>query len=326
MTLEPFQILDAEAGHTLAKILRSRLHQTQPTWSTVRRLIETRYVRINGSCCTDSARRMTVGETVELLAKPDHRLTASKPQGLVIRYLDDDIVVVEKPAGLNTVRHPKELEWSAQRRDLVPTLQDVAQDAIALQMNRVASKMPPLRIVHRLDRETSGLLVFARNPPAERHLGRQFKEHTVIRRYLALVPGTLKPQTLRSQLVRDRGDGRRGSTQNPHLGKVAITHIELEERLPRFTLLSCRLETGRTHQIRIHLSEAGHPVCGDRVYSILANGQQLEDASQSKRLFLHATELGLVHPTSNMPWHWAMPLPADLQTVLERCRKQPGNS
>jgi 23S rRNA pseudouridine1911/1915/1917 synthase len=320
MVLEPFQVIDAEAGHTLAKILRSRLHATQPSWTEVRRIIETRHVRVGGTCCTDSARRMTVGEVVELLTKPEHRKQASQPHGLNIRHLDDDLVVVEKPSGLNTVRHPRELEWSQKRRELVPTLQDVAQSAIALHLNRPVNKLPALRIVHRLDRETSGLLVFARNTLAERHLGQQFKAHTVIRRYLALIPGFLKPQTIRSLLVRDRGDGRRGSSANGQQGKEAITHIEVVERLNRFTLLSCRLETGRTHQIRIHLSEAGHPVCGDRVYCIDSSGTQFPDESRSLRLFLHAVELGLNHPTTHQELHWSMALPNDLETVLSRCR------
>src|SRR6202040_38118 len=127
---------------------------------------------------------------------------------------------------------------------------------------------PRLRVVHRLDQETSGLVVFARTVPAERLLGMQFHAHTVTRRYLAVVPGRLDAGTVRSFLVRDRGDGRRGSTQSDADGKEAITHFEVAERLPGYTLLSCRLETGRTHQIRIHLAELGHPVCGEKVYNI----------------------------------------------------------
>src|SRR5207253_10521151 len=109
-----------------------------------------------------------------------------------------------------------------------------------------------LRIVHRLDKETSGLVVFARTADAERDLGRQFKAHTVIRRYLAIVPGRVSPRRIESFLVRDRGDGRRGSTSLAKLGKHAVTHVAVIEYLPAHTLLSCRLETGRTHPIRIH--------------------------------------------------------------------------
>jgi len=142
----------------------------------------------------------------------------------------------------------------------------------------------------------------------------------VVRRYLALVHGLSVTQTIRSTLVRDRGDGRRGSTDQPGQGKEAITHVEMAERLPNFTLLSCRLETGRTHQIRIHLAEAGHPVCGEKVYIRLRNGSDFVDVSNSPRLFLHAVELGFQHPATAEELHWTMPLPAELEQVLVRLR------
>src|SRR5207248_2610477 len=140
---------------------------------------------------------------------------------------------------------------------------------------------PRLRIVHRIDKETSGLVVFARTVEAERGLGRQFHRHTVVRRYLAVVPGYLSPQRIASRLVRDRGDGRRGSTSLPGPGKEAVTFIDVAERLPGYTLLSCRLETGRTHQIRIHLAEGGHPVCGEKVYNRRPAGPPEPDPSRA---------------------------------------------
>jgi 23S rRNA pseudouridine1911/1915/1917 synthase len=318
--LPPFDVLPAEAGHTLAKVLRSRLHERQPSWNEVRSLITGRRVKVGDALATDPARRLREGEVVELLAKPVPRPRTATPEGLVVRHLDEHVVVVEKPAGVNTVRHPSELDWPDKHRRLDPTLQDLVQWAIAARMNRPARSLPPLRIVHRLDRETSGLVVFARSPLAERELGRQFKKHTVVRRYLAVIPGHLQPQTIRSNLVRDRGDGRRGSTPLPGVGKPAVTHVAVEEKLTGYTVLSCRLETGRTHQIRIHLSEAGHPVCGDRVYSRRPDGTVFEDRSGSPRLALHATELGFEHPVTGKHLHWTMPLPADLAKLVERLR------
>lgn len=317
-----FAVGPAEAGHTLAKVLRSRLHEYQPSWSQVRAWIEQRHVRVGDAVCSDPARRLSEQEQVCLDAKPKPLPKSAQPDGLVIRHLDDHVVVVEKPAGINTVRHPSELAWSDRRRSLDPTLQDVVQWAIARQRHRPARSLPPLRIVHRLDKETSGLLVFARSPLAERGLGLQFRKHTVIRRYLAVVPGTLRGQTVRSYLVRDRGDGRRGSTRLPGVGKLAITHVEPVETLPEYTLLSCRLETGRTHQIRIHLAELGHPVCGDKVYCRRPDGTQTADASGAVRLALHATELGFDHPVTGEPLHWTMPMPADLQKLVDRLRGQ----
>lgn len=317
VSLPPFPVAAPEDGHTLAKVLRSRLHAEQPSWAQVKAMIEARRVTVGGGVCVDPARRLKEGDTIELLARP-HRLPEQVNAPLVIRHLDDHVVVVEKPSGVSSVRHPAELEWSERKRQLDPTLQDLTMGAIARQLKRPAKSLPPLRIVHRLDKETSGLLAFARSPLGERELGLQFRKHSVVRRYLAVVPGYLKPQTIRSVLVRDRGDGRRGSTKlNDAHGKTAVTHVEVIERFRTHTLMGCRLETGRTHQIRIHLSEEGHPVCGEKVYTRTADGRPLPDASGPPRLALHAAELGFRHPASGAELHWQMPLPVDLQRFVD---------
>ena len=244
MTLPPFTIFPAETGFTLAKVLRSRLGG--PSWNEVRKLIAARRVKVGDAVCSDDARRLKEGEVVVLLEHPKPLPRVAHPERLVIRFLDEHVVVVEKPAGVNTVRHPAELEWSEERRQLDPTLQDLTLWAIAHKLDRLPKELPRLRIVHRLDKETSGLLCFARSHIAEQHLGMQFRKHTVVRRYLAIVPGFLHDQTIRSNLVPDRGDGRRGSTHLPHLGKEAITHVSVEERLPGYSILSCR-QIGRAH-------------------------------------------------------------------------------
>src|SRR5262249_43136642 len=125
--------------------------------------------------------------------------------------------------------------------------------------------------------------------------------------------------------------GRRGSTSLPGVGKEAVTHIDVVERLSGYTLLSCRLETGRTHQIRIHLAETGHPICGEKVYNRPFNhpaprtgeGRAREtDPSGAPRLALHAAELGFVHPVTGEQMHWTMPLPADLEAFVTRLRSE----
>jgi 23S rRNA pseudouridine1911/1915/1917 synthase len=229
-------------------------------------------------------------------------------------------VVVEKPAGLCTVRHPLERDWKERRRALAPTLEDVVAGLIA-RAEGLRGAQPRLRVVQRLDKETSGLVVFARTVAAERGLGKQFHAHTVTRRYLAVVPGRASPQRVCTFLVRDRGDGRRGSTNVAGVGKEAITHVEVAERLSGYTLVRCRLETGRTHQIRIHLAELGHPVCGDRVYCHRRDATVFEDRSGAPRLALHAAELGFRHPVSRANMRWEMPLPADLEALLARLRE-----
>ena len=182
-------------------------------------------------------------------------------------------------------------------------------------------RVPPVRAVHRIDRETSGLVVFARNVPAGRILAEQFRLHTTRRRYLALVVGRAAAGTIESHLVRDRGDGRRGSAETED-GKLAITHVSpLEHFGDAYTLVECRLETGRTHQIRIHLSERGHHLCGERVYAqSRRNGPR--DESRAPRVMLHAAELGFVHPVTGAELLFESPLPRDIREVLARLRKE----
>jgi 23S rRNA pseudouridine1911/1915/1917 synthase len=308
--------LPEHAGQTLAAFLRKQLPGR--SWNDVRRLIETRHVRVGGELCLDPVRRVNEGEAIEVAAE-----SAPKPKPVedkVIRYLDQHIVVAEKPAGINTVRHPSERDWPLERRQQSPTLEDILPPLIVQREGRVRKGPPPrLRVVQRLDKETSGLVVFARTPAAQRLLAKQFGEHSVVRRYLAVVPGFVEPQRVATRFVRDRGDGRRGSGKGP-ASKEAITHVAVEERLNDYTLLSCRLETGRTHQIRIHLAELGHPVCGDRVYIHQPDGTVIRDASKAPRLALHATELGFEHPITKEQMFWTMPLPADLQRFVERVR------
>jgi 23S rRNA pseudouridine1911/1915/1917 synthase len=311
--MNPLSVNAEQAGKTLAALLRALL--PDQSWAQVRRLIETRRAKVNGELCLDSARRVHEGETVEVLPRP--AAMAKQPEQVTVRHLDEHLVVVEKPSGVNTVRHPAEREWTERRKALSPTLEDIVPRLIRQQEGRFRKGPPPrLRIVQRLDKETSGLVVFARTVAAERGLGKQFHAHTVHRRYLAVVPGYVPKQTIRTRLVRDRGDGRRGSTALPDQGKEAVTHVEPVERLPGYALVACRLETGRTHQIRIHLAELGHPVCGEKVYGTRA------DTSGAPRLALHAAELGFRHPATGEEMRWAMPLPADLESFLLRLRSK----
>ena len=304
-------------GVTLAALLRQRL--PGQSWNQVRRLIDTRRARVNGELCLDPARRLKEGETVELLAGPVAK--SRQNEMIILRYIDDHLVVVEKPSGVSTVRHPAERDWNERRKALSPTLDDLTAKLIARREGRIRKgPLPRLRIVQRLDKETSGLVVFARSVAGERGLGEQFRAHTVVRRYLAVVPGYVPSQRIVTRLVRDRGDGRRGSTDLPNAGKEAITYVDVMERLPDYTLLACRLETGRTHQIRIHLAELGHPICGDKVYHRSADGDEWVDRSGAPRLALHAVELGFLHPHTHKEMHWEMPLPLDLDRFIERLR------
>jgi 23S rRNA pseudouridine1911/1915/1917 synthase len=153
-------------------------------------------------------------------------------------------------------------------------------------------------------------------------LGKQFRDHSLHRVYLAVALGDVARQTFESSLVPDRGDGRRGSTRNPKLGKKAVTHVKPVERLAGYTVVECQLETGRTHQIRIHLSEAGHPLCGDKVYRGPYPGKPIPDESGAPRVALHAAELAFQHPITGETLKFVMPLPPDLAAFVDRLRSR----
>jgi 23S rRNA pseudouridine1911/1915/1917 synthase len=231
-------------------------------------------------------------------------------------HIDDSIVIVDKPSGLTTMRHASEAaEFGARGKHfLPPTLADLLPELLG--------DSRPVLAVHRLDRDTSGLVAFARTPEAEASLGKQFRAHSIARRYRAIVRGQAKAGRIESILVRDRGDGRRGSGNDPATGQRAVTHVEVIELLGDFTLVECRLETGRTHQVRIHLGEARIPICGETIYDRPSHGARISDDSGSPRLALHATLLGLHHPTMGQWQEWTSPLPEDLEQLLHKWRAQ----
>jgi 23S rRNA pseudouridine1911/1915/1917 synthase len=331
---QTFHVTLDETGRTLAAMLRGRLPGTP--WSQVQRLVKSRHVMIDGNLCRDEGRRLKEGEVVKLVEHP--LAPPPREDDVKIRYLDQHIIVVEKPANLTSVRHHEERLWKESRKNAQPTLEELLPRIIA-KLERAArpktpakrgaptderrsGRTPPVRPVHRLDRETSGLMVFARTVPAERHLGLQFRKHTTVRRYVAVAEGKVTEQTIRSQLVRDRGDGRRGSTEDEDVGKEAVTHVRPLETLDGYTVIECRLETGRTHQIRIHLSEAGHPLCGERVYRSAKFTEAEPDRSGAPRVALHAAELGFEHPVTGEEMFFEMPLPRDIEQLIDKLRRK----
>lgn len=215
-----------------------------------------------------------------------------------IAYEDDDLLVVDKPAGV--VVHPG---GGRAEGTLVQALAGM-----------VAGGDDPLRpgIVHRLDRDTSGLLVVARSEEAHAVLKRQIGEREVLREYLALVEGrpTARAGTIDAPLGRDRHQRTRVSTDSDE-ARAAVTHFEVERALPASTLLRVRLQTGRTHQIRAHLLAIGHRVLGDPDYGV-------PGALGLRRQFLHAHRLAFDHPLTAKRIDVTSPLPADLAAALER--------
>jgi 23S rRNA pseudouridine1911/1915/1917 synthase len=316
-----FHVTTDLENRPLSALLRHWL--PDQSWSHVRKLIESRRIMISGNLCVDAGRRLKANEVVKVLAQP----TAAPPSEdhIRVQYLDEHLIVVEKPSGMTSNRHNEERHWPSRRKQIQPTLDEMLPRLIAKidpRRKKARGIGPPVRAVHRIDRDTSGLIVFARTHAAERILAQQFRQHATHRRYLAIVEGRVKAQTFTSRLIRDRGDGRRGSTKELDVGKEAITHVKPIESVGGYTLLECRLETGRTHQIRIHLSEHGHPLCGEKVYRKPRFGKEKPDTSGAPRLALHAAELGFVHPVTGNKLRFEASLPPELTEFWNRLKRQ----
>jgi 23S rRNA pseudouridine1911/1915/1917 synthase len=301
------------------------------SWGKARAWIAAGKVRLGGDPVTDETARVPPGAEITLderapapgsrsrrpPASPAGRagLRDAEPSSDVrVLHADPHVVVVAKPAGLSTV--PFESDREPRPGTPEDTLEARVRKWVEQRGGSRRAGRPNLGVVHRLDKETTGLLVFTRTWLAKQSLTTQFRRHTVHRRYLAIAHGDVKPRTIRSVLVADRGDGLRGSSRHRD-GREAVTHVEPLEALAGATLVACRLETGRTHQIRIHLSEAGHPIVGERVYIRSYGGPLIE----APRLMLHAAELGFVHPATGLAMRWELPLPDDMRSLLDRLRR-----
>jgi len=286
---------EVDAAARIDGFLRQKLDLS---WGKARTLVERGKVFVDGERAADTAAELRPGQRVEVReSAPRPRATA--PSDLVV-YVDAHVVVVRKPAGVSTVPY-EERERG--------TLDELAARAIG-------QRPKSLGVVHRLDKETSGLLVFTRTWLAKKSLASQFRAHTVERRYLAIAHGVVPKRTITSTLIGDRGDGLRGSARHGEAGQRAVTHVTPLETRGKATLVECRLETGRTHQIRIHLAEMGHPLVGERVYIRDYAGPRIE----APRVMLHAAVLGFVHPKTERPVRWEEPPPADFRELWDRQR------
>lgn len=267
-----------------APALGARVREmTGESWKTVKRLISTGKVFVDDAPVLDAGLRPSASATIEV------RQNAKKPKRnafeVQIVYQDNHLIVIDKPSGVSSV------PYNAEERD---TAMDLVRSAWR---SRGEEANGPLIVVHRIDKDTSGLLMFARSKKGELGLAQQLRSHTMARQYSCVCNGSVTPARIESNLLRDRGDGLRGSNRHDTKGRRSVTHVEVERALKNATLCRVRLETGRTHQIRIHLSEAGHVLVGERVYSRDAelSGRPL---LPSKRLLLHAQTLGFVHPVT----------------------------
>jgi 23S rRNA pseudouridine1911/1915/1917 synthase len=293
-----FSVADGEAGTRLDRALAARAEIASR--SLAERLLRTGAVRVDGTIRPKS-HRLESGSLVEVELPVQAGGLETETVNVPVAYEDADLLVVDKPAGLTV--HPGAGEQKATLAGQLLTL-------------GAAGGPDPDRpgIVHRLDRDTSGLLVVARTEEAYAALQDAIRRREVERRYLALVRGHPHSRTGRidAPMGRDRRVPTRRSldTDEP---RAAVTHFETVETLPAHTLLEVRLETGRTHQIRVHLAAIDLPVAGDPQYGV-AGDLGLE------RQFLHAHRLRLTHPTTHVEIDLSSPLPLDLAEALERAR------
>ena len=289
------------AGERLDRAVSSFLALSR---AHAQRLVEAGHVTVDGRPASKS-QRLVFGQVVTV-TEPSPEPAGEPPPVIALRHDDEHIAVIHKPAGL--VVH-------AGAGTTGPTLVDALQ-AMDVPLAETGDPVRP-GIVHRLDRGTSGLLVVAKSDAARAGLVRLFKAHRVQRRYWALVDGTPDPPSATIDAPIARDPTRRTRFRVDPAGRAAVSHYDVEQSFAGVAVLAVRLETGRTHQVRVHLSAVGHPVTADVVYGAdptIAASLGLE------RPALHAARLEFSHPVTGVPVRVDEPLPADLDQALEALR------
>lgn len=277
--------------------------------SFIQKLIKDAAVLVNGKAVKPSY-SLKEGDKIVIDLPP--AMTPDIPAEdipLDIVYEDTDLLVVNKPKGM--VVHPAPGHYSG---TLVNALMYHCHD-----LSGINGVMRP-GIVHRIDRDTSGLLVICKNDNAHRNIAEQLKEHSIERIYQAICLGRLKESdgTVDAPIGRDPNERKRMAVHNSLMhAKSAVTHYHVIEQFEQYAHISCRLETGRTHQIRVHMAHIGHPLLGDEVYNHIKSNIRIEEPGQ----VLHAGVLGFVHPSSGEKMHFEAPLPVYFQNLLKKLKK-----
>ncbi|MBR7182272.1 MAG: RluA family pseudouridine synthase [Clostridia bacterium] len=305
-------VTDEAVGLRLDRFLSERFDLTR---SAAERLLVEGAVAVCGGQAVKNY-RLRGGEQITLSLPdptPDEALPEDIPLDIV--YEDGDIVVVNKPKGM--VVHPA-------AGNLTGTLVNALLHHCKGSLSGIGGVERP-GIVHRIDKDTSGLLVVAKHDRAHLSLAEQLKTHTVSRVYRAVVLGNIREDegTVSKRIARHPTDRKRMAvTRRPDEGREAVTHFRVLERFGAFTYIECRLETGRTHQIRVHMASLGHPLLGDPVYG--GDGTRFE--ARHRALIagqcLHAGELSLIHPVTEQPMTFQAPLPEAFESVLALLRKE----
>ena len=297
---------------TVAALVREKANLP---WSRAKRLCEDGHVTVDGVICRDPAARVRPDAQVAVDVFGAKRRPATVLPAEAVVHFDRDVVVVEKPAGMLSVE-----DEPGNKDTLVMHLRNL--------LRRVDRRNPdgPLSVVHRLDRGTSGVMVFARTASAQRALAAEFAAHNLHRAYRAIAHGDVRATRVETHLLPDRGDGLRGSHGHyrrtdkppPPEARLAITHVEPLEPLREATYVECRLETGRQHQVRIHMAELGHPLVGENIYIRDFRGARIE----APRPMLHARELAFTHPATGREMEFMREEPADFAQLLAKLRRR----
>ncbi|WP_313394516.1 RluA family pseudouridine synthase [Sphingobium yanoikuyae] len=265
---------------------------------------------VSGGRSLNPSMKVAVGQDYSITVPAPVALDAvAQDIPLDIVHEDADLIVVDKPAGL--VVHPA-------AGNLDGTLVNALLHHCDGQLSGIGGVARP-GIVHRIDKDTSGLLVVAKSDKAHEGLARQFKDHSIDRLYAAIVYGIPAPGsgTVDAWIGRSDADRKKMAVHREGRGKHAVTHYRVMERLRGAAMVECRLETGRTHQVRVHMAHLGHPLIGDPVYGRDRKGfKSILETLGFKRQALHAKRLGFIHPVTEEPLAFDSPLPADMQELL----------
>ncbi len=302
MTVFSYQVSEQEAGARLDRFLSEK--PELPSRSYLQRLIEEGQVLVEHSPVKSNYRLQTGNTVVVSVPEPKALSVEAEPMELDILYEDEDLLVVNKPKGM--VVHPAAGHESH-------TLVNGLLYHCKGKLSGINGILRP-GIVHRIDRDTTGLLLVCKNDASHRAIAGQLSAHSITRRYHALVHGMLSSDgTVDAPIGRNPSD-RMKMAVNHKNGKPAVTHYHILEPLKKFTYVECRLETGRTHQIRVHMASVRHPLLGDTVYGPAKPPFSLEGQT------LHAKVLGFVHPRSGNYLEFEAPLPDYFERLLTRLR------
>jgi 23S rRNA pseudouridine1911/1915/1917 synthase len=300
-----------EAAHAGWRLDRA-LAVAVPTLSRERlkSLIRSGAVEFGGKAVRDPAIKVRGGESLSVAVpepQPAHNVAQDIPLSIV--FEDEHLLVIEKPAGL--VVHPA-------AGNLDGTLVNALLHHCAGQLSGIGGVARP-GIVHRIDKDTSGLLVVAKTDVAHEGLARQFAAHSIDRRYLAIVSGVPKAGhgSVDAPLARSSTNRKKIAIVEGKRGKRAVTHWKRVEVLRDAALIECQLETGRTHQVRVHMASFGHPLLGDPVYGRTGktHGKLLKELAFHRQA-LHATELAFTHPVTKRRLSFSSPMPTDMQELF----------